>query len=143
LQICCLNRVEHGKPQHDFHPGVIGQFWERFAGRFAPRRCCNTSDRFTCQATSGQRSTVKPRPRSSRPFCCLSRATFHFTFDLFSLLTFTQPTLVLVLPTYHHPTNSYTMGASSLLPLVVLFAIGGGIAWVGYQVSMVLRTLDL
>lgn len=34
------------------------------------------------------------------------------------------------------------MGASSLLPLVVLFAIVGGVAWVGYQVSIMPRTTD-
>lgn len=28
------------------------------------------------------------------------------------------------------------MGALNLLPLVVLFAIVGGVAWVGYQVSI-------
>jgi hypothetical protein len=28
-----------------------------------------------------------------------------------------------------------TMGASNLLPLVILFAVVGGVAWVGYQVS--------
>lgn len=28
------------------------------------------------------------------------------------------------------------MGASSLLPLVVLFAIVGGVAWVGYQIFL-------
>jgi hypothetical protein len=27
------------------------------------------------------------------------------------------------------------MGASNLLPLVILFAVVGGVAWVGYQVS--------
>lgn len=75
--------------QRDNHPEVIGQFWERFAGRFAPRRPCNASDRFTCQATSGQRSTVKLRPPSPRLFCRTSRATFYFTSVFTSLLTST------------------------------------------------------
>jgi hypothetical protein len=34
------------------------------------------------------------------------------------------------------------MGAWNLIPLVVLFAVVGGVAWIGYQVSFARTRLD-
>jgi hypothetical protein len=40
-----------------------------------------------------------------------------------------------VLSPHYYPAYHYVMGAFDLLPLVVLFAVVGGVAYVGYQVT--------
>ena len=43
----------------------------------------------------------------------------------------------------HYVTTTTTMGATNLIPLVILFAVVGGLGWVGYQVTQLLCSLRI
>jgi hypothetical protein len=93
---------------------------------------CGRNDRQTLRQVKGLVSPHQGLLFTRSIYSCHPISPSSTSFHGRSLLPHIHPSFL--------PEYCYVMGASNLFPLVVLFAVVGGVAYVGYQVSIRPRT---